>query len=139
VTQRIFILASELFLVDDYQEAKVLAQRVCESRERTLGLVNKDTLDAMNLLISILTLSNEYAEAEPLARRALSAREKLDDRGEVAIVCYNLANILTKSDGDREEALTLAQRAAALAAVNLPEDHWVQGASKKLVAQLEAE
>lgn len=134
---QLFIVASNLFVDDDNQNARGLAERCLKIREAKLGADNPDTLATMELLTSIYNALDETEKAETLARRTLMVREKGSSSSpqELAKANSRIAGILI-ADGRSAEAMAFARKAAEITS-SLPEGDDTRDNAEKQLASLE--
>jgi CHAT domain-containing protein/Tfp pilus assembly protein PilF len=108
-----------LYNAGDYDEARSLAERVLEIRERVLGPEHPDVAQALNSLAVFYVDMGDYARAEPLYERALATREKAlgPEHIDVAITLSDLANLYkdrgyyAKAEPVYKRALTIWEKA----------------------------
>jgi CHAT domain-containing protein/Tfp pilus assembly protein PilF len=113
-----------LYNAGNYDEARSLAERVLEIRERVLGSEHPDVAQALNSLAVFYGDIGDYARAEPLYERALTIREKSLglEHIDVAITLSDLAN-LYKDRGYYAKAEQLYQRALTIWEKSLGPEH----------------
>jgi CHAT domain-containing protein len=113
-----------LYFAGKYDEARPLAERVLETRERVLGMEHPDVASALNSLALIYYNKNDYLKAEPLYQRALNIREKLQGLEHPTVAAYldNLANLYNQM-GDYARAETNYLRALAIMEKSLGQEH----------------
>src|SRR5262245_4910999 len=101
-----------LFRAGKYDEARPLAERVLELREKALGPDHHDVAASLNWLANLYSNKGDYAKAEPLYVRALQIREKAlgPEHPDVANSLSNLA-VLFWRRGDYARAEPLHVRA----------------------------
>ncbi len=105
----------KLYRADKYDEARRLAERLLELREKTLGPEHPDVLESLGILATLYKAQNEYAKAEPLYQRVLSTLEKKlgPDHIEVARPLNGLASLYSER-GDFAKAEPMFLRALAI-------------------------
>ncbi len=98
-----------------YEEARPLAERALEIREKALEPDHPDVAGSLNDLAILYRNKGDYAKAEPLYQRSLAIREKAlgPEHPDVAASLNNLA-ILYRLKGDYAKAEPLHQRALAI-------------------------
>ncbi|KAI7287853.1 hypothetical protein KC343_g110 [Hortaea werneckii] len=95
-----------------YSKAKELAASCHNMRRRTLGLEDKETLEAQDVYAGVLWAQGNYNAAEELYRRALKVSEKAlgKEHPDTLTSVNNLAGVL-QAQGDYEAAEKLYRRA----------------------------
>jgi CHAT domain-containing protein/Flp pilus assembly protein TadD len=114
----------KLYRAGKYDEARPLAERVLEIRERVLGLEHPDVAGAFNNLAILYYFKGDYAKAEPLHQRALTIREKAlgPEHPDIATSLHNLA-VLYKVRGEYAKAEPLYLRALTIRERVLDPEH----------------
>ena len=120
-----------------YDEARPLAERALEIREKTLGPDHPDVAVTLNNLANLRRNKGDYATAEPLYQRALAIREKAfgTEHPDVAATLHTLAN-LHSSKGDHARAESLYQRALLIREKTLGPEHSLVAVSLSSLAIL---
>jgi CHAT domain-containing protein/tetratricopeptide (TPR) repeat protein len=113
-----------LYRVGRYDEARPLAERVMEIRERVLGKEHPDVGPPLYYLANLYVIKGKYAEAEPLFQRALTILESAEgpEHPAVAAILNSLAT-LSYEIGDYAKAETFYQRALPISEKALGPDH----------------
>jgi CHAT domain-containing protein/Tfp pilus assembly protein PilF len=129
-----------LYRAGKYDEARPLAERVLEIRERLLGPEHRDLAEALNSLGRLYKNKGDYAEAEPLFKRALAIREKvlgLEHPGVAAFI--NDLAMLYLYKGEYAKTELLHQRALGIREKALGPEHPDVAASLNNLAVLHHE
>jgi CHAT domain-containing protein/Tfp pilus assembly protein PilF len=120
------LFAESLKLVDEgkYDEARPLAERALETRERLLGADHQDVAASIQGLGVIHYYKSDYSKAESLYQRALAIRERAlgPDHPHVAASLHSLSMVCSDR-GDRAKAEELCQRALAIREKVLGPEH----------------
>jgi len=126
-----------LYSASKDDEARPLAERALELREKALGPEHPDVARSLNNLAALYWKKGDYAKAEPLYQRALAIREKTlgPEHPDVALSLNNLAN-LYYDKGDYAKAEPLHQRALAIREKALGPEHPDVAASLNNLANL---
>jgi len=105
----------KLYLAGKYDEARPLAERTLEIREKWLGPEHSDVAYPLWILASLYFAKNDHSKAEPLYQRALNIWEKALGTGHpnVAYPLNSLAG-LYRDKGDYAKAEPLYQRALTI-------------------------
>jgi len=106
-------------------EARSLAERALEIREKALGQDHLDVALSLNNLANLYYDKGDYARAETLYKRALSIREKAlePEHPAVAQSLNDLALLYYRGLGDYAKAEPLYQRALSIREKSLGPDH----------------
>jgi CHAT domain-containing protein/tetratricopeptide (TPR) repeat protein len=117
-------LASLLFRIGEYTEARPLFERSLAISEAQLGPDHRDTAASLNNLAFLLMSMGEYTEARPLYERSLAILEVQfgPDHPNTAISLSNLANLLREM-GEYTEARPLYERSLGIFEAQLGPDH----------------
>jgi CHAT domain-containing protein/Tfp pilus assembly protein PilF len=122
--RKLFTESSSLNSAGKYDEARPLAERALEIREKTLGPEHSDVAASLNSLANIYRRKGDYAKAEPIYQRALDIRVKAlgPEHPDVAISLHTFAN-LHSAKGDLAKAEQLYQRALDIREKALGPEH----------------
>ncbi len=106
------------------EEARPLAERALELREKALGPEHPDVAHSLNNLAILYHLKGDYAKAEPLYQRSLAIMEKAlgPEHLDVKYPLGGLADIYWEK-GDYAKAEPLFQRELAIAEKALGPEH----------------
>jgi len=118
--RKLNIELTKLHEAGKYDEARPLAERVLEIREKALGKEHPDSILPLLNLARLCKEQGRYAEAEPLFNRALEISEKAHGR-EHPYTAATLDNLgkLYDAQGRYAEAEPLYRHAIAIAEVTL--------------------
>ncbi|MGH9837545.1 MAG: tetratricopeptide repeat protein [Blastocatellia bacterium] len=122
--RKLIVEMIRLYRAGKYGEARPLAERALEIREKSLGPEHIEVAAALNNLAAVYSAQGDYAKAETLHQRVLTIREKAlgPEHPDVARSLNNLAN-LNYNKGDYEKVETLYQRALAILEKVLGPEH----------------
>jgi CHAT domain-containing protein/Tfp pilus assembly protein PilF len=115
---------SRLFNAGNFEEARPLAERMLEIREKALGPEHPDVAQSVNTLGRFYYYQGDYDKAEPLYQRALAIREKVlgPEHPDVAVSLNNLA-LLYSDRGDYATAELFYGRALSVGQKALGYEH----------------
>ena len=93
--RKLIVEMIRLYRAGKYGEARPLAERALEIREKSLGPEHIEVAAALNNIAAIYSAQGDYAQAEPLYQRVLTIREKAlgPEHPDVARSLNNLANL----------------------------------------------
>ena len=113
-----------LYLTNKYDEARPLAERALEIREKELGLEHPDVARALSNLATLYRAKSDFVKAEPLYQRALAIFERTlgSEHPDVATSLSNLATLF-HNEGDSTKAELLLQRALGIREKALGPEH----------------
>jgi CHAT domain-containing protein/Flp pilus assembly protein TadD len=113
-----------LYRAGKYDEARPLAERVLEIREKVLGPEHTEVAQAINNLAIVYQQRGDYAKAESLFQRAMTIREKVlgPEHPDTAQSLNNLASFYRRS-GYLAKAESLYQRSLTIREKVLGPEH----------------
>ena len=131
--------SARLYRSSAYDNARPVAQRALEIRERALGSDDPEVAASLNLLGLISAARGDFDSAEAFYRRALAIHDKGPGRDPVALaeVLDNLARSYT-AKANYAEAERLATQALSMREAALGADHFLVAASLGTLDDLHA-
>jgi CHAT domain-containing protein/Tfp pilus assembly protein PilF len=112
---QLYTESRRLYIAGKYDEARPLAERSLEIREKLLGPEHPDVARAIHHLATLNHIKGDYAKAELLFQRSLTIKEKVlgPEHPDVAASFNNLAEVYRRR-GEYAKAEPLFQYAQAI-------------------------
>ncbi len=124
-------------LLAKFDEARPLAERALEIRERVLGTEHYDVARALNRLANIYLFNDYFTKAEPYYQRALAISEKLlGPENSFVLGCRDNLALAYKQMGDYSKAEPLYQRTLDIRQKSLGLEHPLVGLSVDNIANI---